>query len=65
MRFFRRCPVGAFPDFADAGLLALAGNSIYGALQARWAEEGRPSVARERVYSAEVTPVSSRPRRPS
>lgn len=57
MRFFRRALSGLFLISLTLGLLALAGNSIYGALQVRWAQEGRPSAARERVYTAEVTPV--------
>lgn len=54
MRFFRRALVGLFLFALTVGLLAVAGNSIYGALQARWAEEGGARPARERVFSAEV-----------
>lgn len=58
MRFFRRALAGLFLISLTLGLLALAGNSIYGALQERWAQDGQPSFARERVFSAEVTPVT-------
>lgn len=58
MRFFRRSLAGLFLISLTIGLLALAGNTLYSALQERWAQEGRPSFARERVFSAEVTQVT-------
>jgi len=58
MRFFNRALMGLFLTALTAGLLAVAGNTVYGALQARWAEEGRPPSARERVFSAEVGTIS-------
>jgi multidrug efflux pump subunit AcrA (membrane-fusion protein) len=55
MRFFRRSLAGLFLISLTLGLLALAGNTLYSALQERWAQESRPAFARERVFSAEVT----------
>ena len=55
MRFFRRSLAGLFLISLTVGLLALAGSTVYSALQERWAREGRPSIARERVFAAEVT----------
>jgi multidrug efflux pump subunit AcrA (membrane-fusion protein) len=57
MRFFRRALVGLFLLALTVGLLAVAGNTIYGALQASWAEEGGSRPVRERVFSAEVMPL--------
>ena len=54
MRFFRRSLAGLFLISLTVALLALAGNSVWTALQARWSEEGRPAEARERVFTAEV-----------
>ncbi len=58
MRFFRRALVGLFLLAMTVGLLAMAGNTIYGALQARWADSGTPQPQRERVFSAEVMTVT-------
>jgi multidrug efflux pump subunit AcrA (membrane-fusion protein) len=57
MRFFRRALVGLFLLALTVGLLAMAGNTIYGALQDSWAEEGGSRPTRERVFSAEVMPL--------
>ncbi|QBY01711.1 HlyD family efflux transporter periplasmic adaptor subunit [Rhodophyticola sp. CCM32] len=57
MRFFRRSVVGLFLISLTIGLLTLAGNTVYSALQTRWADEGRPGTARERVFTAEVRTV--------
>ncbi len=57
MRFLRRALVGLFLMALTIGLLAMAGTTIYGALQARWSEEGVPQPQRERVFSAEVAPL--------
>jgi len=54
MRFFRRALVGLFLLALTVGLLAVAGNTIYGALQDSLAEESGSRPARERVFSAEV-----------
>ncbi|WP_224816198.1 efflux RND transporter periplasmic adaptor subunit [Hasllibacter sp. MH4015] len=57
MRFLGRALIGLFLTAATVGLLALAGYTTYGALQARWADEGRPAQGRERVFAAEVAPL--------
>ena len=54
MRFFRRSLVGLFLISLTVALLAVAGNSLWSALQSRWADEGRPGQARERVFTARV-----------
>ncbi|MCU4651352.1 HlyD family efflux transporter periplasmic adaptor subunit [Roseibacterium sp. SDUM158016] len=54
MRFFRRALVGLFLVSVTIGLLALAGGTVWSALQSRLAEDGRAPPARERVFSAEV-----------
>ncbi|WP_420396761.1 efflux RND transporter periplasmic adaptor subunit [Nioella sp.] len=58
MRFFRRALSGLFLISLTLGLLVWAGFTIYASLQARWAEEGRPSIVRERVFSAEVVTLT-------
>jgi len=57
MRFFRRALVGLFLMALTVGLLAMAGATIYSALQARWADEGVAQPQAERVFSAEVAPI--------
>lgn len=54
MRFFRRSLIGLFLLSLTLGLLALAGDIVYGALEDRWADApaGRPN--RERVFSVNV-----------
>ncbi len=64
MRFFSRALIGLFLTAATVGLLALAGNTVWSALQDSWAEEGRPPSTRERVFSAEVATVSVGPETP-
>lgn len=54
MRFFRRALVGLFLLSLTVGLLAVAGSTVFTALQSRWAEEARTPPARERVFTAEV-----------
>jgi len=64
MRFFRRSLVGLFLISMTVALLAVAGNSVWTALQSRWADAGRPGQVRERVFTAEVqmlTPVDTVP----
>lgn len=58
MRFLGRALIGLFLTALTIGLLALAGFNTYGALQDSWAEEGRPPQGRERVFAAEVAPLS-------
>jgi multidrug efflux pump subunit AcrA (membrane-fusion protein) len=64
MRFFRRALVGLFLLSVTVGLVALAGMTVYGALQERWAEADRPQPARERVFSAEVGTIAFGPETP-
>jgi multidrug efflux pump subunit AcrA (membrane-fusion protein) len=54
MRFFRRALAGLFLTALTIGLLAFAGGTVWSAMQARMAEEGRSPPARERVFTAEV-----------
>ncbi|MGP1354923.1 MAG: efflux RND transporter periplasmic adaptor subunit, partial [Roseicyclus sp.] len=54
MRFFSRALLGLFLTALTVGLLAMAGGTIWSAMQARLADEGRAPPARERVFSAEV-----------
>lgn len=58
MRFFRRALIGLFLMAMTVGLLAMAGNTVWGALQTRWADTGTPQPQRERVFSAEVMTVT-------
>lgn len=58
MRFFRRSLSGLFLISLTLGLLFWAGMTMNASLQERWAEEGRPSIARERVFSVEVVNVT-------
>lgn len=59
MQFLRRSLTGLFLLSVTLGLLALAGNSFYGALQERWSRESTPRPARERVLA--VTTVLFEP----
>ncbi|MDJ0627890.1 MAG: HlyD family efflux transporter periplasmic adaptor subunit [Rhodobacter sp.] len=56
MRFLRRSLVGLFLLSLTVGILAYAGQTVYGALQERWAEENRPRPTRERVFAVNVVP---------
>ncbi|NKX45608.1 efflux RND transporter periplasmic adaptor subunit [Roseicyclus persicicus] len=58
MRFFRRALVGLFLLALTAGLLALAGNTVWDAVQTRMAQDGGSPPVRERVFSAEVAPLT-------
>jgi len=57
MRFFNRALMGLFLLALTLGLLALAGNTVWSALQSRWAEADRAPPSRERVFSAPVAPL--------
>ncbi len=46
MRFFRRSLTGIFLLALTVGLLSLAGDMVYSALQASWVEEDRARPAR-------------------
>ena len=54
MRFFRRSLVGLFLLALTAGILAMGGNTVYSALETRWADEPSQRPARERVFSVRV-----------
>jgi membrane fusion protein, multidrug efflux system len=58
MRFFRRALIGLFLMSLTVGLLAVAGQTIRGAIQTRMVDSGPAQPARERVFSAEVMAVS-------
>ncbi|MGA1235012.1 MAG: efflux transporter periplasmic adaptor subunit, partial [Lutimaribacter sp.] len=57
MRFVRRALTGLFLLAVTLGLLAMAGRTVYGALQDRMADQGGSPPARERVFAAEVAPL--------
>ena len=54
MRFLRRSLMGLFLLAATVGLLALAGKTMFDAVQTRMAQEDRQRPARERVFSVNV-----------
>lgn len=58
MRFLRRALSGLFLIAVTVGVLALAAQTIWAALQARWAEQARTPPARERVFAANVVTVT-------
>lgn len=64
MHFLRRAFVGLFLVFATGGLLVYAGSLVFGALQARWAEEPQSRPARERVFAANVVQIAPETIRP-
>ncbi|MCI2399581.1 HlyD family efflux transporter periplasmic adaptor subunit [Aliiroseovarius subalbicans] len=59
MRFLGRSLTGIFLLAATIGILALAGQTIYSALQERWAQESTPRTARERVFSVNVVTIEA------
>lgn len=61
MQFLRRSLVGLFLLGLTLGLLTVAGNSFYTAIQARMAEEAFQRPARERVYAVNVVTVEGGP----
>ena len=64
MRFLGRSLTALFLLALTFGLLGLAGNSIYSALEARWAQEDRARPARERVFAVNVVEAQTRDTRP-
>lgn len=54
MRFLRRSLVGLFLMAVTLGLLAYAGQSVYGALETVWNAEEHSRPARERVFAVNV-----------
>jgi RND family efflux transporter MFP subunit len=57
MRFLRQSLAGLFLVAMTGALLVYAGSIVYGAVQARMAEEPRPSRSREREFSVTVIPA--------
>ncbi len=57
MRFFRRSLVGLFLLAVTIGLLAITGQTLYSALQTRWADDTSPRPARERVFAVNVIAI--------
>lgn len=57
MRFLTRSLVAVFLGAIALGLLALAGNMVRSTLADRAAQEGRPQVARERVFTARLVTI--------
>ncbi len=64
MRFLGRSLVGLFLLAVTAGLLALAGDTIRGAVEASRSDEPRSRPARERVFAARVVTVTPETIRP-
>lgn len=64
MRFLGRSLIGVFLMAATVGLLALAGQLVWGALEVRRAETPQVRPARERVFAVRVIPVASETVRP-
>lgn len=58
MRFLGRSLTALFLLAVTAGLLALAGDVVYSALEARWAKQSRTMPQRERVYAVNVVTVT-------
>ncbi len=58
MRFLRNSLIGLFLVSVTLGLIALAGNTVYSALQDRWAREAPDRPARERVIAVNVVTVA-------
>ena len=54
MRFLRNSLIGVFLLSLTAGLFALAGQIVYGALETRWSAEAPRPPARERVVAVNV-----------
>ncbi len=57
MGFLRRSMIGMFLMAITVGLLALAGDTVYSALQARWSDQPQERAARERVFAANVVMI--------
>ncbi len=58
MRFLRRSMIGMFLLAVTVGLLAWAGDTVYGALEARWSDEPQQRSSRERVFAANVVTIT-------
>lgn len=57
MRFLRRSLVGLFLLCLTVGILAYAGQTIYGSFQEYWTQEDRARPARERVFAVNLVTV--------
>ncbi len=57
MRFLTRALIGVFLLAATAGLIAVAGGTVYRALEARWNAEPFERPARERVFAVQAITV--------
>ena len=64
MRFLGRSLTGLFLIAATVGLLAVAGDLVWGAIEARRADEPQSRPARERVFAARVVSVTPEAIRP-
>lgn len=64
MRFLRRSLLGLFLLAVTVGLTAFAGNLIWGALEAKWADVPESRPVRERVFAANVVTVTPETLRP-
>ncbi|MDA8584963.1 efflux transporter periplasmic adaptor subunit [Rhodobacteraceae bacterium] len=64
MRFLRRCLTGLLLIAVTFGLMAYAGSMVWGALEARWAEEPSQRPQRERVFAANVVVIEPETIRP-
>ena len=58
MRFLRRSMIGMFLLAVTVGLLAWAGDTVYGALETRWSDEPQERPQRERVFAANVVTIT-------
>ena len=58
MRFLSRSLIGVFLFSLTIGLLALAGGTVWSALQERWAQEARERPAQERVFAVGVVEIA-------
>lgn len=59
MRFLRRSLVGIFLLSLTVAVLAWAGNTFYGALKTRWAQEDQVRPAHERIFAVNVIQIES------
>lgn len=59
MRFLRRSLLGLFLLSVTLALASVAGNTVWRALETRWADEGSSRPARERVFGVNVVKVTT------
>lgn len=58
MRFLGRSLLGLFLLSVTLGLAAVAGHTVWRALETRWADEGQSRPARERVFAVNVVTIT-------